>query len=208
VSPNGADLFLVRMTIGKGLLLVLAAAASGLGLAKHENRIHEQDTLARIASELAGHKVGVRCPGFFERLADTRAEAGSVEFDADGRPADHADLSPETCKELRKLPHVDFTCLEDRSCGYAQFQAGWAAHTLAHESFHLRGFGDEGVTECYAVQNTSFVAQRLGIPKRRADELQRWLFAEGYPNEPPDYHAAGCYAGGPLDLRPADRAWP
>ena len=131
-----------------------------------------------------------------------------MQFDANDRPESHTDLSPETCAQLRKLAQVDFSCLDRRTCGYAQFQAGWAAHTLAHEAFHLRGFSDEGVTECYALQNTSFVAQRLGLPKQRADELERWLFAKGYPNEPPDYHAAGCYAGGPLDLSPQTPAWP
>jgi len=190
------------------VLLAVVASLGGIGLAKHENRIQEQNALAKIASELAGRRVSVRCPGFFGRLVDTHGEAGQVQFDASGEPADHTDLSPETCTELRKLAHVDFSCLDGGSCGYAQFQAGWAAHTLAHESFHLRGFSDEGVTECYAMQNTSFVAQRLGVPKRSADELQRWVFAEGYANEPPEYHAAGCFAGGPLDLSPRTPAWP
>ena len=198
----------MRLSVGKAALLAVAAALGGIGFAKHENRIHEQDKLAKIASEIAGRKVGVRCPGFFGGLVDTHGEAGRVQFDAGGRPENHTDLSPETCAQLRKLTHVDFSCLDRGTCGYAQFQAGWAAHTLAHEAFHLRGFGDEGVTECYALQNTSFVAQRLGLPRQRAEELQRWLFAKGYPNEPPDYHAAGCYAGGPLDLSPQTPAWP
>jgi hypothetical protein len=198
----------MRLTIGKAVLLTVVAALGGIGLARHENRIHEQNRLAQIASELAGRKVGVRCPGFFAGLTDTRGEAGRVQFDADGRPADHTDLSPETCAQLRKLAHVDFSCLDAGTCGYAQFRAGWAAHTLAHESFHLRGFGDEGVTECYALQNTSFVAQRLGVAKLRADQLQRWLFTEGFPNEPPDYHSAGCYEDGPLDLSPRTPGWP
>ena len=198
----------MRLTIGKAVVLSLVAALGGIGLARHENRIQEQDALARIASDIAGRRVGVRCPGFFSRLTDTRGEAGSVQFGADGKPADHTDLSPETCAELRKLPRIDFGCLARHSCGYAEFQAGWAAHTLAHEAFHLRGFSDEGVTECYALQNTSFVAQKLGVPKREADELQRWLFVEGYPNEPPEYHAAGCFAGGPLDLSPRAPTWP
>ena len=91
-------------------------------------------------------------------------EAGRVQFDDSGRPADHTDLSPETCKALRHLDRVDFGCLERGDCGLSQFSAGWAAHTLAHEAFHLRGFQDEGVTECYALQNTAFVAERLGVP--------------------------------------------
>jgi hypothetical protein len=198
----------VRLTLGTTLALVLVGALAALGFARHEQRIREQDELSRIASQIAGRTVGVRCPGFLGTLVDTRGEAGSVRFDAAGRPAGHTDLSPETCSQLRHLASMDFSCLGQGTCGYREFRAGWAAHTLAHEAFHLRGFADEGVTECYALQNTSFVAQRLGVPRSRADELQRWVFERGFPNEPADYHAAGCYAGGPLDLSPGTPAWP
>jgi hypothetical protein len=198
----------VRPRLAYTLVLLVVATLIAVGFARHETRIREQNALARIATEIAGRRVGVRCPSFIGALADTHGEAGRVQFDDAGRPADHTDLSPETCAELRKLRSVDFSCLGRGACGYREFQAGWAAHTLAHEAFHLRGFEDEGVTECYALQNTSFVAQRLGVPKERADELQRWLFEQGYPNEPPEYHAAGCYPGGPLDLSPETRTWP
>jgi hypothetical protein len=198
----------MRLTVGKALVMALVAALAGIGFAKHETRIHEQKTLAGIASEIAGRKVSVHCPSFLGGLVDTQGEAGRVQFDANGHPSNTTDLSPETCAELRGLAHVDLSCLDRGTCGYAQFQAGWAAHTLAHEAFHLRGFSDEGVTECYALQNTSFVAQRLGLSKRRADQLQHWIFVQGYPNEPPDYHSAGCYAGGPLDLSPRTASWP
>jgi hypothetical protein len=96
---------------------------------------------------------------------------------------------------------VDFTCIAGDSCGFKEFKAAWAAHTLAHESFHLRGYGDEGVAECYALQNTAFVAERLGVPIAQARQLQAWVYKRGYPNEPEDYHSAQCYDGGPLDLR-------
>ena len=198
----------MRPTLATALLLVVAASFVAVGFVRHEARIHEQRTLARIASEIAGRRVGVRCPGFIAALADTRGEAGRVQFDDAGRPADHTDLSPETCAQLRKIRSVDFSCLDRHACGYREFRAGWAAHTLAHEAFHLRGIEDEGVTECYGLQNTSFVAQQLGVPRAHADALQRWLFEQGYPNEPTDYHAAGCYAGGPLDLSPATPPWP
>jgi hypothetical protein len=131
-----------------------------------------------------------------------------VQFDAAGRPANHTDLSPQTCKALRRLDHVDFTCLAHGNCGFAQFDAAWAAHTLAHEAFHLRGFQDEGVTECYALQNTAFVAERLGVPAAQAGELQAWIYVRGYPNEPQDYRSSRCYSGGPLDLRPDVATFP
>jgi hypothetical protein len=116
--------------------------------------------------------------------------------------------APQTCKALRHLDRVDFSCLDSGVCGFAQFSAAWAAHTLAHEAFHLRGFEDEGVTECYALQNTAFVAERLGVPAHRAEQLQAWIYARGYPNEPAEYHSALCYDGGPLDLRPQTTTFP
>lgn len=190
------------------VLLVVAAALTAAGFARHEDRIREQNRLAAVASDLAGRKVRVRCPGFLASLVDTGGEAGRVQFDASGRPADHADLAPQTCKAIRRLNRVDFMCIDRGDCGYDEFKAGWAAHTLAHEAFHLRGFRDEGVTECYALQNTAFVAERLGVPTEQAEKLQAWLFVKGYPNEPEEYRSSRCYDGGPLDLRPQEPVFP
>jgi hypothetical protein len=190
------------------VLLVVVGGLAALGFARHEERIREQDQLAAIASDLAGRRVAVRCPSFVTSLVDTRGEAGRVQFDELGRPANHMDLSPQTCRALRHLNAVDFACIERGECGFKEFNAGWAAHTLAHESFHLRGFQDEGVTECYALQNTSFVAERLGVPKQQAQDLQAWLYKRGYPNEPMEYQSQQCYAGGPLDLRPHQTQFP
>jgi hypothetical protein len=195
----------VRLIAG---LLVIAAALTAAGFARHEDRLRQQDRLAEIASDLAGHRVDVRCPSFLSSLVDTGGEAGRVQFDESGRPAGHTDLAPQTCKSLRHLEHVDFTCISRGDCGYDEFKAGWAAHTLAHEAFHLRGFQDEGVTECYALQNTAFVAERLGVSTGEARDLQAWLFVKGYPNEPEDYHSPQCYDGGPLDLRPQSTNFP
>jgi hypothetical protein len=190
------------------VLLVVLGGLAALGFARHEERVREQDQLAAIASHLAGRTVAVRCPNLLASLVDVRGEAGRVQFDETGRPANHTDLSPQTCKALRHLGSVDFTCIDRGDCGFKEFAAGWAAHTLAHEAFHLRGFQDEGVTECYALQNTAFVAERLGVPTEQAQKLQSWLYARGYPNEPEDYRSAKCYDGGPLDLRPQQALFP
>jgi len=190
------------------VLLVVVGGLAALGFARHEERVREQDQLAAVASDLAGRNVGVRCPSLLASLVNTRGEAGRVQFDETGRPANHMDLSPQTCKALRHLSAVDFTCIEHGECGFKEFNAGWAAHTLAHESFHLRGFQDEGVTECYALQNTTFVAERLGVPAQQAKDLQAWLYKRGYPNEPSEYRSQQCYAGGPLDLRPQQTQFP
>jgi hypothetical protein len=189
-------------------VLVIIGALSALGFARHEQRLREQDRLGAIASDLAGRKVRVRCPSFLASLVDVRGEAGRVQFDASGLPADHTDLSPQTCKALRHLDRVDFTCVESGDCSFKQFNAAWAAHTLAHEAFHLRGFQDEAVTECYALQNTAFVAERLGVNTEQASGLQAWIYKRGYPNEPTEYQSAGCRNGGPLDLRPQQTSFP
>ncbi len=194
--------------IGKALLGAALAVILAIGWIKHEDRIHEQDRLAKIASAIAGRPVAVHCPSFLAGLVDVHGEAGSVQFDADGRPGNVTNLSPDTCDQLRHFSSVDFTCLDRHACGYAQFDAGWAAHTLAHESFHLRGFEDEAVTECYAMQNTAFVAERLGLSQHLADELQQWIFDKGFANEPTDYQSPLCYRGGPLDLTPQTPRFP
>jgi hypothetical protein len=188
--------------------LLIVGALAAVGFARHEDRIQQEDQLAAVASRLAGRHVGVHCPGFLSGLVDTHGEAGRVRFDGSGRPANHTDLSPETCKSLRHLDRVDFTCLDRDDCGYPEFKAAWAAHTLAHEAFHLHGFQDEGVTECYALQNTAFVAEQLGVATERAKQIQAWLYRDGYPNEPEDYRSSQCYDGGALDLRPQSPAFP
>jgi hypothetical protein len=189
-------------------VLLIVGALAAVGFARHEDRIHEQNTLAGIASDLAGRRVAVHCPGFLAGLVDVRTEGGRVQFDGEGRPAGHTDLSPETCRALRHLDRVDFSCLGRGACGYTEFKAAWAAHTLAHESFHLRGFESEAMTECYALQNTAFVAERLGVPAGRAKRLQTWVYLKGYPNEPDEYRTAGCVDGGPLDLNPRLTTFP
>jgi hypothetical protein len=192
--------------IAAGLLIVGALAA--VGFARREDRMREQGRLAAVASELAGRPVGVRCPGFFKSLVRVRTEAGYVKFDADGRPASVTELAPETCSALRHIDRVDFSCLAHDACGFKEFKVAWAADTLAHESFHLRGFRAEAIAECYAVQNTAFVAERLGVDDATARQLQRWVFTDGYPNEPEEYRSDDCRDGGRLDLRPQSAIFP
>lgn len=192
--------------IAAALLVVGALAA--VGFARRESRIHQERTLAAVATELAGRPVSVRCPGFFKSLVRVGTEAGSVKFDGNGRPASSTELSPETCSALRQIGRVDFSCLDDDSCTYKQFKVAWAAHTLAHEAFHLRGFEAEATAECYALQNTAFVAERLGVDPATAQRLQAWVYRDGYPNEPEDYRSDECRDGGRLDLRPQSAAFP
>jgi hypothetical protein len=194
--------------IGKGIVLLLAAALVAVGWSKHHDRIREQDRLAVIASSLVGHKVGVRCPNIVKKLVYTSGEAGTVAFDERGRPANYTELAPETCDALRHIDKVDFSCLDTVTCGDKEFHVGWAMHTLAHEAFHLRGISLESSAECYAMQTTAAVAISLGIPSGRAEQLQRWIYTKGYPKEPDEYSTHACHNGGPLDLHPTSPVWP
>ena len=189
-------------------LLLIVGALAAVGFARREGRIHEQDRLANIASDLAGRRVSVHCPSFLASLVRVRTEGGYVKFDGDGRPADYTELSPETCTSLRHLGRVDFACIERGDCTYKQFKVAWAVHTLAHESFHLRGFASEAVAECYALQNTAFVAEHLGLSTQTAKNMQKWVYLKGYPNEPEDYRTSDCADGGRLDLRPHSPVFP
>jgi hypothetical protein len=193
---------------GKSILLLLVGGLVAVGWTKHQDRVHEQDRLAVVASSLVGHKVGVRCPNFFKKLVYASAEAGTVKFDAQGRPANYTELAPETCDYLRKVGKIDLSCLDTSSCGEREFKLGWAIHTLAHEAYHLRGISTENVAECYAMQMTASVAISLGVPSRQAEQLQRWVWTRGYPNEPDEYSTTDCHDGGRLDLHPGSPVWP
>jgi hypothetical protein len=193
---------------GKGIVLLLVTGVAALGWTKHEDRIHEQKRLAIVAGTLVGHKVGVHCPNFVKGLVYASSEAGTVKFDENGRPASYTDLAPNTCAALRNVGKLDLTCLDFGNCGDKQWQLAWALHTLAHESYHLRGIAQEAVAECYAMQNTARVAVSLGIPPRRAGQLQQWVWTRGYASEPDEYQSPNCRNGASLDLRPGSSIWP
>ena len=87
-------------------------------------------------------------------------------------------------------------------------KVAWAVNTLAHEAFHMRGYLDEGVTECYAMQTLAATARRLGATPEQARNLAV-LYAQSSPElKPVQYNAPGCADEGPLDLRPDDPVWP
>ena len=64
------------------------------------------------------------------------------------------------------------------------------------------------MAECYALQNTAFVAERLGIGDATAQRIQKWVYVKGYPNEPDEYRSDECRDGGELDLRPGSAVFP
>jgi hypothetical protein len=182
------------------LLIVLAIPLLLVVAVQQEQRRNEQ-RLAEIASEIAGRKVDVHCPGLLARLADVSGHAGTVFFDERGRPANFTDLDAETCSELDRF--ADGKAGQDEDERVAR-----ALHVLAHESSHLAGIRDEAAADCYGLQRTAFVAESLGADSVEAERLARIAVAERAITAPAEYRSSECHAGGTLDLDPASPAWP
>lgn len=179
------------------ILAVAAALAAGFLLLRHA-RAETETRLGAIAGEVAKRDVTVRCQGRIGAALDVGAEAGSVRFDAAGRPGDSTDLDWSVCESLERFR-------EDGEAGFAAVQA---IHTLAHESWHLAGIQDEAQTECYGLQTTAFVAGRLGADPVVAQGIATDALRRLYPALPERYRTSDCRDGGPLDLRPASAIWP
>ena len=195
------------------VLLVLVAALAGLFLFQKHSKAAEESRLAAIAGEIARRPVSIHCQGAVGEALDVTAEAGSVEFDASGRPADLADIKRNVCHRLqsfskaRKSPK--FGCLDTPSrCDASVVNDAIALDVLAHESWHLEGNQNEAVTECYAEQTVGFVATKLGSDDVQARGLARLVHLLVYPQMPDEYRSGECRDGGALDLRPASPAWP
>jgi hypothetical protein len=164
---------------------------------EHSLRSNEH-RLAEVATELAGRKVGISCPGFFTRLVEITPNAGWVQFDSRGKPASKASLNTETCGRL-----------EDFHGGEIDERTGQAIVVLAHESFHLAGVTNEAQTQCYAVQRTELAASRLGATPERARAIAEWALDASPRTLPQDYwQPEACRDGGVWDLRPDSPRWP
>jgi hypothetical protein len=195
------------------VLLVLVAALLGLFLFQKHSKAAEESRLAAIAGEIARRPVSIHCQGAVGEALDVTAEAGSVEFDASGHPADVADIKRKVCQRLQDFPKVrtsaKFACLDTPSrCDASVVNEAIALDVLAHESWHLEGNQNEAVTECYAEQTVGFVATKLGSDDVQARGLARLVHLLVYPQMPDEYRSGECRDGGALDLRPASPAWP
>lgn len=102
------------------------------------------------------------------------------------------------------------------------YQEAWAMLILTHEAVHLSSYAgarDEALTECRAIQLVREVAQAAGLSDDIAAALGREALRydamlPGFGDYRvglglvPNYHATGCYDGGPLDIHPDSSDWP
>jgi hypothetical protein len=198
----------MRTKLAAAVLLVL-----GVGFVLHERKSALESRLGDVATQLGGRHVHVHCQSFAGNLVDVGAEAGSVRFDASGIPSDTTDLKRPICNALKRYPHdarsAAYGCvLENAACPQTIWEDVLAVHTLAHETWHLHGIGNEATAECYALQTTAQAAAILGADHAAAQATAAYALAHFYPLEPDEYRTSECANGGPLDLRPADSLWP
>jgi hypothetical protein len=195
----------VRLALVLLVPLLLLSAWQFLRREQNERR------LAAVAAEIALRDVDVSCPGFWARLVEVTPNAGWVDFDEHGRPADETSLSAATCKGLERVWRGDvrsFGCLLSGGCDPDTYTAVSGIVTLAHESWHLRGIVDEARTQCYAVQTAEAVAIALGVPPREAHALAARVAIDDARAPHGEYHSPACRPGGPYDLRPTTPDWP
>ena len=86
-----------------------------------------------------------------------------------------------------------------------------ALATVAHESYHLLGYRDEGRVECYGMQSIWFVANRLGASIAESQAIGSLYATQMYPQrrtKTPAYWSPECRDGGKYDLRHSLARWP
>lgn len=149
------------------------------------------------ASRIAGHQVSIRCDeggdfvGAVQHSDGIAAVGGRLAY-----------LAPERCNSLYQLAFQDKV---------KSSQTGRAIAVLAHESWHLRGVGNESTTECFALQSGVELGRRLGLDEGRARQLMREQLAENalHAEGSPEYLVGPeCHNGGALDLHPGSPDFP
>ena len=168
-----------------------------LGLARRKHTSRGGERFSGEASLVAEKPVEIYCD-------ESRDFVGAVQH-ADGVAevgGERAYLTPEICLDLYRLAFRD----EVRGS-----QTARAVAVLAHETWHLRGVGDEGTTECYALQSGVDIGRRLGLSDGTAHQLMRQQLAENALRTggsieyrvPPE-----CRDGGGLDLDSGSTRFP
>jgi hypothetical protein len=191
-----ADHLRVARPQARTLLLLVAALLAPLlwGWGERARRVETERRAGLAASLVAGREVQVRCPGVLRRRLVAGVNHGSVQFGADGRPADHTDLAGEPCAGLRRLvehgPRLDLACLRLDACGRADTRVALGVAVLAHESVHLRGVIDEAATECEAIKRAPVVAAALGASAAAGRDIQDWQFSVAGDRLPERYRSS------------------
>jgi hypothetical protein len=179
-------------------LLYLASRPSGWNAVSSERQAQTEAVLSREASAIARHPATVTC--------DKKGDYVGFVQDADGLAevgGDQAFLTPAICDTLYQL------AIKHRVQSFSQTARALAV--LAHESWHLRGEGNEGLANCYGFQSGVEVGVNLGLSESKARAMMREQLATNASDSGPNSQyrvPSGCRNGGDDDLRPAAAAFP
>ena len=183
------------MVIG---LLIIALVAGGLIEVRWRAMEHRYSEASREV--LGRDDTHVVCQRLTNALFDVRNRAGHVDWTGDDSLPRRADLTWDTCRDLRGW-EGDGRTADD----LAQVTA---VHVLTHEIMHLDGYYNEAEAECAAMQHDAEVARLLGATSSNAAALARSYWRTVYPRMRSDYVSGDCREGGALDQSPDDGTWP
>ncbi len=179
-------------------ILFYASRPRGWDAVGAEARARTEAVLSREASLIAGHPAQIGC--------DASGEYVGFVQDADGLAfvgGDQAYLTPAICDTLYQV------AIKRRDEPFSR--TARAIAVLAHESWHLRGVRDEGLTNCYAFQSGVEVGVHLGFSESTARAMMREQLATNASDSRGDsqYRVPGeCRDGGSADLDPSSAAFP
>lgn len=160
-----------------------------------------QARYTEVSRELLGREdTYVVCERLTAALLSPWNRAGWVNWTADNAKPSRADLTWETCRNLRQWQRSGGTS--------AKREHLYAVHVLTHEMMHLEGHMSEADAECFALQSDARTALLLGAKPAAARALAQSIWRDVYPVMPPAYRSADCVEGGRLDLTPSDGHWP
>jgi hypothetical protein len=204
--------------------LILVVLVSGGWAFERHTRSGNERALSAVASELAGRAVHVRCESFWHSIVNVDGNLGDVPF-PNGRAAAYTHVTRGMCKELARFrarpESPELACLAEfdwsrftgsgdpaaTACSQQANDMAEALVTLTHESMHMRGWADEAVAQCYAVQEVAFTIERLGGSGTEGAAVASYLLSL-QPFMPTDYQSSECAAGHSLDLHPDTKAFP
>lgn len=184
-----------RFVVALGVIGAVAVAIwlvesrTGWDSLDSSTRTESVERFAGEASLIAGKPVTIYCDESGDFVGAVQHADGVAEVGGD-----HAYLTPKICLDLYRL------AFEDEVRGS---QTARAIAVLAHEAWHLRGEGDEGTTECYALQSGVELGRRLGLSEGRARQLMRQQLTENALRLQGSFEyrvPAECRDGGRLDL--------
>jgi hypothetical protein len=178
----GSGDFLTRFFLGFFGTLAAAIVIAGWATAGATRgqvlgtAVERYPEFSRIASDLAGKPVEVRCRPLGRKLYGLA--------DIGGRTID---LAPAACRDLVALAYE-----RARPTDPARVRLlATAVVTLAHEPQHSKGIADEAVAECNAIRAAYGTARALGVGVGYARLLVRAYWAH-YGELPAAYRSPVC----------------